>query len=362
MNASPAQRLRTPVLLVTSLVFSLLAAMAYGEVVNRVLLRVNDRIITLYDYQVALAERRAQIARAELEPDEQRRLLEEAPLQVMRSLFDRLLIFSRADQLALTVSEIEVDEAARFQLEQNGIENEEQLRTALLQSGLTLEQFRAQLRQRLLWEKVTARELLPRLQVSDEELRKAYEEQSEQFVIPEQRKLREIVVLDTSGLSEAERQALAERMAEAWRDGGDPEQLAAENPEQATFIDIGWVERGDLNADLAAAAFGLEAGAISPPIASRGGLHVVQNLEIRESTQRPYEEVRDQLLRFERARRYDEELDEYLAELEEKSYFRSDLPAELQGFRTKSGKAVREDALQIFGSAAEDEAATEEDP
>lgn len=334
------------------------AAPVLGEVVNRVLLRVNDRIITLYDYQLALAERRSQILRSETDPVEQASQLEEAPSQVMRSLFDRLLIFSRADQLGLTVSDLEVDEAVEFQLEQNGIEDEEQLRVALMQSGMTMAMFRSQLADRLLWERVTSRELLQRIQVSDEKLREVYEQQKERFQVPEERLLREIVVLESSDLDPAEQKALAERLRSDWLAGAQPEELVDPDGSGSTFIDIGWVARGDLNPDLAAAAFALDPGEISTPIESRGGLHVVQSLETKEASVRPLEEVRDQLLRFERARGYEKELDSYLAELEERSYFRSNLPPELKDFQTKSGRAVREDALQIFSQPSSEDSDT----
>ena len=42
------------------------AGAARAETVNRIILRVNDRIVTLYDYQERLAARRASMSAAEI--------------------------------------------------------------------------------------------------------------------------------------------------------------------------------------------------------------------------------------------------------------------------------------------------------
>ena len=320
-----------------------------AEVINRVLLRVNDRIVTQYDYEVALGERQAAILRSGTDEAEQDRLLADAPLVVMRSLFDELLIVSRADQLGVTISEIDLEEAMRFQWEQSGIENEEQFRTALVQNGMTMSQYREMVSRQLLFQRVTGREVYPRVQVGDAELRDLYQDRTEDFLIPEQRRLVELVVLEGGEPSAANRDAIASELHARWLAGDDSEVIAeGQDPEVVQRIDIGWVSPGDLAPTLEAAAWQLEPGGVSGPITARGGLHLLRLLEVREASLRPFEEVRELLLRQERGRRLDEEMGVYLQELEEKAYFRSDLPPELAAFRTKSGRAVREDALQLF--------------
>ncbi len=329
-------------------VAALSAAPAAGaEIVNRVLLRVNDRILTLFDYEVELATRRSQIARSVEDPAEQQRLAAEAPMQVLRTLFDELLVLSRADQLALTVGPDDVEQAVVQQLQRAGISTEDDFRTALEQWGMTPDQYRDGLRRRLLFERVTGRELYPRIVVGDEELRRIYGENAERFTVPEQRQVREIVVLEAT--EAAARQSRTERIREQWIGGASPAELAtAEGADAARFIDIGWVSPGDLAPELEAAAKALAPGTISEPVDARGGLHLIEVVDVRPAALRSFEEVRPEILNRERGRRLESELETYLGELEEKSYFRSDLPSELAGFRTKSGRALREDALEIF--------------
>ena len=326
-----------------------------GQVVDRIMLRVNDRIATLWGYQRQLANMRREIlSSAGVPADRQRELLEDAPRQVLRSLFDEMLVLSRADQLGLTVSELEIDEQIQAQAEQFGLADDRELRMALAREGLTLEEYRANLRTQLLWRMVTGRELYPRIQVDDEELRALYREHAEEYQLPERRRIREIVVLDTNELGADQRRTMAEQMAAAWREGSDPEALAQERgPEVAMLFDVGWVSRSDLSGELAEQVFALEPGQISAPVDARGGLHVVELLEVEAASVRPFEEVRAELLQRERSRRFEDELAVYLRELEEKAFFDgSGLPSELSDFQTASGRLVREGSAQILERAA----------
>jgi parvulin-like peptidyl-prolyl isomerase len=329
-----------------------------GEVIDRIMLRVNDRIATLWAYQRQLATiRREILSRENLPAERQRELLEDAPRQVLRSMFDEMLVMSRADQLGLRVSDAEIEEQIREQAEQFGLQDERELRMALAREGLTLEEYRANLARQQLWRQVTGRELFPRIEVADEELRKMYRERSDEFSIPERRKIREVVVLETSELDPDERAAIAASLADAWRAGGDPQAMVEERgAEVAVLLEVGWVTRGDLAAELADEVFSLEVGGISKPVGARGGLHVVELLETEPASVRPFEEVRGELLQRERSRRFEDELGTYLEELEEKAYFDgSGLPPELSDFQTASGRLVREGSAQILERAAEAE-------
>ncbi|HVS66609.1 MAG TPA: peptidyl-prolyl cis-trans isomerase [Thermoanaerobaculia bacterium] len=326
-----------------------------GQVIDRIMLRVNDRIATLWEYQRQLANVRRDILSSSGVPTErQRELLDDAPRQVLRSMFDEMLVLSRADQLGLTVSDIEIDEQIQAQAEQFGLQDERELRMALAREGLTLEEYRENLREQQLWRLVTGRELYPRIEVADEDLRDLYQENVEEYQVPERRRIREVIVLDTNQLAGGERREVAEQIAASWREGADPEALAQEHgPEIAMLFDVGWVSRPDLSAELADQVFALEPGQVSSPVEARGGLHVVELLEVEEASVRPFEEVRTQLLQRERARRFEDELVVYLQELEEKAYFEgSGLPSELSDFQTASGRLVREGSAQILERAA----------
>ncbi|MXZ39827.1 MAG: hypothetical protein F4Z19_16565, partial [Holophagales bacterium] len=88
---------------------------------NRVILRVNDRIVTLYDYQRALAEQIRQIRSAPGLTDLQRQeRLGEVGRIIMKAMFEEQLILSRADQLAVVIDESDVEQQIRATWERFG--------------------------------------------------------------------------------------------------------------------------------------------------------------------------------------------------------------------------------------------------
>ena len=112
--------------------------------VNKVILRVNDRIVTLYDYEKKVAERLAALRHAEVPPARKRQMLDTAPEDTLREIFDETLLLSRADQLGIFASPVEIDGmVARVLAQQAGITSDEQFRAALAESGMTEEQMRA---------------------------------------------------------------------------------------------------------------------------------------------------------------------------------------------------------------------------
>ena len=122
-----------------------LPVMAQNE--NHILLRVNDRIATLYDFKKAAALRIQAINSDPAVPSERREeLLQETPRRVLSEMLDQLLITSRADQLGVTVTDFEVDELIAQMRQQNGLEEDERFQMALAQSGMTVDELREQYR------------------------------------------------------------------------------------------------------------------------------------------------------------------------------------------------------------------------
>ncbi len=117
-----------------------------------------------------------------------------------KDMYEELLLESRADQLAIEVAESQVDAGIENMKKNFGIENDEQFSAALAQSGITEAGLREQLRKNIRMRDVMSREVQSRIQVDEEDLRRVYRKNIEQFRQPEQLQLREIVVLEEGGV------------------------------------------------------------------------------------------------------------------------------------------------------------------
>lgn len=196
------------------------------------------------------------------------------------------------------------DEKYAEQLEQQGL-NEDQVRRDI----------RAQLIQEKLFEKVTEG-----IEVTDEEVQAHYEENQEQYGQPESREVRHILVPTQQEANQIRRQL---------DNGGDFEALAKEHSKDPGSAEQGGkltVSRGQTVPEFDEAAFSLEQDAISQPIKTQYGFHIIQPLtEVEEARTTPLEEVeesiRQQLLQTKRNERMTEWVEETKAEFADKTRY-----------------------------------------
>ncbi len=272
---------------------------------------------------------------------ERDQMLSEISRAVMRDMFEELLVLSRADQLEITVAANEVTESIDRMRKSNQLEDDEQFRAALAQSGITPEQLRAQFEQQIRFQRVIGREVYSDVKLEEEDLRRYYKDHVEEFREPEQVKVREVVVLDDTGASPAA-EATAEKLAQALRAGTPVEEAITPLPagSVSSVIELGWVEAGDLDSALQLAVWVLDPGDWSKPTRARGGVHIAQVIERRESTVPSFKEVEAEIRSREERAAVSERMKGYLAELEKKSYLYLDPPPQAAGFRGAEGEVT----------------------
>lgn len=317
---------------------------AQGEVLNRIILRVNDRIATLQDYEMRRAQLLAELLQQqELSPQERDRRMEQLGERVYRDLHEELLLLSRADQMEIEITDRQLEAVMDQMQEDMGIPDRQSFISAVQQSGLGFEEFKEQWRRQLRMREVVTREVEIPIgeELEDEDLRAYYRNHREDFRVPPRLKLKEVVVLEDGELSDAdERLTLARAIRQELEAGRPFEEVVAPHQEAGTtsgVIDLGWVESGELSADLEEAVFDLEAGAVSEPVPARGGLHVVKVEDREESKIRPFDQVAEYIRRLEHRRLRNDRLPEYMAELEDRSYIRAEPPSEARDFRQVAG-------------------------
>ena len=328
--------------LATSFLLCAALSPAVAEV-NRIVLRINDRIATLYDYERLKEDRIDAITRARMPSERRQELLARVGEATMRDLYDEVLVLSRADQLGVTPSEQSIRDAIDRSKGSMGIDSEEQFRAALLQSSMTLEDLREQMRKSLMLQEVISREVHTQVDLQEEDLRRYYQSHLAEFELPVRLRLREIVVLESNQSTPDSLQELATSLRQRILAGSlSEEDLAASKESGRTtgWIDLGWVEEKDLDADLANAALGLAEGEISAPVAARGGLHLLQAVERLEAGVQSFKDVESKIRGKEGNRLFNEELIRYTKKLEDSSYIVIDPPPDAAGFQAAT---VRDD-------------------
>jgi peptidyl-prolyl cis-trans isomerase D len=161
------------------------------------------------------------------------------------------------------------------------------------------------------------------IDVSEEALRKAYEEEHERFRTAEERRARHILIAVEDGNDEAARKT-AEGIVERLRNGEDFAKLAGESSTDAGTKgqggDLGWVGRGMLPGPFEDALYAMQVGAISEPVKSDFGYHVIRLDEVRAGTEQSFESVRDELATELRTRRAEEQFYDRANQLADRAF------------------------------------------
>ncbi|AGG89366.1 SurA N-terminal domain-containing protein [Rhodanobacter denitrificans] len=138
---------------------------------------------------------------------------------------------------------------------------------------------------------------------SDQDLRKRYASEKQRFVQPEQRLVSHILInVPANATPEQQKTALAqaEKIA-AQADPGDFAKLAEQDSQDLGSRrlggDLGWLEKGVTNEAFDSALFAMQKGQISKPVLSSDGYHIIWLRDIRSGESKPFEEVREQLVK-----------------------------------------------------------------
>ena len=144
------------------------------------------------------------------------------------------------------------------------------------------------------------------IQVTDDELHAAYDEEKQRFQTTEERKARHILIPVAEGQEDAARKQ-ADAVEERLKKGEDFAKVAKEVSSDAGSKDqggdLGWISRGTLPGPFEDTLFAMKAGEVSAPVRTDQGLHIIRVDELRSGDLQPFEAVRDELAAETKTRR-----------------------------------------------------------
>lgn len=301
------------------------SAQAKPVVVEEIVARVNNEIITLSDYQKADAALQTDISQTcqGCTPDKIQAEYSDQRKNLLRDLIDTQLLISRAKDMNISV---ETDLIKRLDdiRKQNNLGTLEDLQKAVESSGLNWEDYEAQLRNTLLSQEVIRREVSSRMDIGTDEVQKYYDAHKDEFVRPEQVQLADIY-LSTENKT-PEQIAAIEKQANALRDrvlaGEDFATLAkrySEGPTAQNGGDLGVYERGALAPQIDQAVFKMDKGQITV-IQAKTGFEVIKVVDHFQAGLQPVDKVENEIMNKLYEAKMQPALREYLAELREENY------------------------------------------
>jgi peptidyl-prolyl cis-trans isomerase SurA len=290
MTAAPQQQLQLPPLPAATPITP------NGTVVEDVVARVNDQIITRSEYERA-EQQMMQEARQESVPQSET----EAKLHdLLRDMIDQQLLLSKGKDLGIT-GDAETMRRLDDIRKQNHLDSMEALQKAAEQQGISYEDFRQQIRNQIISNQVVQDEVGRHLNLTHAEEEAYYKAHAKDFEVPEQVHLSEILIPTPENATDAQVAAAQQKGDEVeakLKAGANFAATAKANsggPTASAGGDLGDFKRGTLGDVLEKATFSLPAGGYTEPIRTRQGFVILRVDSHQQAGVPPLEDVERQV-------------------------------------------------------------------
>ena len=301
----------------TTLAVVCAAAASGPELVEEIVAKVNGDIITSTDLERARADARAAVQQQGLKGAELENAMAERDKILLRDKIDTLLLIQKATELSINVDGEVSRQIAEIQRNAGIADPEQFSRYVREQSGMAIEDYRAEMKNTLLTQSVVRQEISSKVIIPKEESRKYYDEHKADFVRQERIFLRELFLItqgkdaaaiEKKAASLVDRARKGERFPELVRDNSDAESKTAGG-------DIGSWKRGDLDADVEAQIWDKGRGTVTDPIKRPNGILILRVEDQFQAGQASYEEVENEVIEKLYPPRFEPKIREYLTEL-----------------------------------------------
>jgi len=298
-----------------------------GKVVEEIIARVNNEIITGSELQRARAsaeEDAQQECQNRCTPEQLKADVEERQKNALRDLIDQSLLVQRAKDMGVSVEPEVIKRLDQIRV-QNKLDSMEALEKAVSSQGLNWEDFKNNIRNGLLTQRVIGSEVGSHITIGREEVEKYYNEHKKDYVRPEQVALRSIEV-STAGKNASEIPDLkkkAETALKRVKDGEDFGEIAKRFSDGTTKGQggfLGLYKRGELSKELEDVVFKMKKNELTDVIETKQNFLILQVMEHYDEGEQSLAKVENEITDRLYSEKMEPALREYLKTLREQSY------------------------------------------
>ncbi len=171
------------------------AAQAQTKVIDRIVAIVDNEIITQVQLEKTIASYKKQIQASRLSSDQREQAMEKLKKNMLSQMIDRSLARQEARKYRIEVSDKEVDAAMESMRVQSHL-TPAQFAMALESEGISLKDYKAQIRQEILQSRLVNQVVRSKVVVTESDIRQYYDEHILDYQKPETYILSNILVQD----------------------------------------------------------------------------------------------------------------------------------------------------------------------
>ena len=292
-------------------------------VLDEIVAKVNNEIITLTDLEKELNYLRTALREEIKDPVELEKEFQERKKEVLRRMIEDKMMLQKAEEVGLTAN-IDVEVAAMLEetRKQAGIPNMQVFEQVLQQRGTSMAEYRANVKKRMILDELVRQFVYSKITLLTSEIEAFYKENVDRFTEPAEVELAEILFL-TEGKDKAQVRQKAEELLARVKAGTPFEEAAktySEGPTASKGGQIGSFKKGSMAPALEEAAFSLGEGEMSGIVETDYGLQIVKVVARKAPRQKPLEEIRPQIQQYLYQKKAQPEMLEFMEDLREQSY------------------------------------------
>jgi len=297
--------------------------LAEQRVLEEIVARVNDDIITKSDYDRSKQQLRQDLGQQYFGADLEREMAQREK-NVLRDLIDQLLLIQKAKELGINVDTELVKTLDRYR-EENHLKTLDDLEREVARQGVNYEDFKSNIRNSLYTQAVIRQEVGRRIQITQDEINKYYESHKKELERPEEVKFREILI-STEGKNDTQVKEAAKKAADLVaraKKGEEFADLAKKYSDGPTAKDGGeqdYIQRNLLLKEIADVVFAMKRNQVSDPILTKFGYKIIKLEDKHDAGIPTVEKVSDQISNALYMQQLAPALRDYLGQLRQEAF------------------------------------------
>lgn len=295
--------------------FFLLSFYSYSfssNTINKVVAVVGEEFLTLYDLDKLCNPYFEKFIDPNLSIEEKEKIKDQIRKQVLKGWIEESILKIEAQKYGLDVSSEELEEILKLEIEAKG--GEKKFQEFLNQQGISLEEYKEKLKDRILKIKLVQIQVKGKILITDEEVKKAYEEAIKHYdTIPKYW----LSVLIVNG-----DEKFASSIYEEILQGRSFEEVYHKYKEGINFIKEEKFRKDELTQEILENLKNIKPGEVTPMIKKGDSYYIIRLLKIEEGSPPSFEEMKESLYQKLFESKAQSILEKWIRELEEKRYIK----------------------------------------
>jgi peptidyl-prolyl cis-trans isomerase C len=243
--------------------------------------------------------------------------------KILDELIDKELLYQESLRKGIEIEEKAV--AEKMEALKRRFPSEETFQDEMNQMNLSEDTLRTQIKKDLTVQQLVEKEIMVKVQVSDEDSKSFYDSHPDLFKEREKARASHILIrseADTDPLSKDERRKKLEGVKKRIMNGEDFASLAKEFsqcPSGENGGDLGYFEQGKMVKAFEDAAFSMKPGEVSDIVVTPFGFHLIKLTDRSEARTISYDEAKERINQHLQRVKFSEEKDVYVGDLKKQS-------------------------------------------